>query len=317
MTVLPRVVYPTNLSLPHLPWYAALRAIGRKVFRFPVLRGLRPLARRAIAVADPPTYLTGRPEPPAAAAPKETLTALSANLWHDWPQYRRLTERLEAFANLVTETGADLVLLQEVARTPQIQADEWLARRLGMSYVYVRANGHLEAIGFEEGLAIFSRYPLNRPETAQLGRSANPFTRRLALSAQVETHFGPLQAVSTHLSLKPKKNARQVEHLRGWVEEISAGIPALIGGDFNAGETSRQMAAARRAWLDLFRHLHPEKDGATHQLKLPCGKIRRRRLDYVFLKPGERGWGVDSVEHLPELPSDHDAVLARLRPAGG
>ncbi len=44
------------------------------------------------------------------------LTVVSANLWHDWPRFRRLKERLEVFVRLIEEQQADLILLQEVAR---------------------------------------------------------------------------------------------------------------------------------------------------------------------------------------------------------
>ncbi len=70
------------------------------------------------------------------------LTVLSANLWHDWPRFRRIKERLEDFARLAEREQADVILLQEVARTRAIRADEWLADRLGMVSVYSRANGH-------------------------------------------------------------------------------------------------------------------------------------------------------------------------------
>ena len=108
---------------------------------------------------------------------------LSANLWHDWPRFKDLEKRLEAFAELAESERADLILLQELARTPSFHADVWLAERLHMAYVYSRANGS-QKIGFEEGLGVYSRFPLKRlPHVRQMGmgKSSNPFSRRLAL----------------------------------------------------------------------------------------------------------------------------------------
>jgi endonuclease/exonuclease/phosphatase family metal-dependent hydrolase len=68
--------------------------------------------------------------------------------------------------------------------------------------------------------------------------------------------------------------------------------------------------------LDTFRHLHPKADGTTHELRWPWGGLlRRHRLDYIFLRPGARGWRVLETCHLDAANgphSDHRAVLTRL-----
>jgi endonuclease/exonuclease/phosphatase family metal-dependent hydrolase len=246
---------------------------------------------------------------------------LSANLCHDWPRQRRWQPRLEALAQLAEAEGADVLLLQEVSRTSSFHADAWLARRLRMAGLYARANGHAQAIGFEEGVAVFSRFPLQAPRLRQFLSRANPFVRRVALGATVSTPCGPLLAVSVHLSLAPRSNARQLAALPGWVAEQAGAGLAVVGGDFNAPEKRPGIGRARRAWLDTFRHLHPHADGATHELRWPWGGIlRRQRLDYIFLHAGLRPWAVLEARHL-ETPggphSDHRAVLARLAPAHG
>ena len=246
------------------------------------------------------------------------LTVISANLWHDFPKYRRMMDRLEAFARLVEEHQADVLLLQEVARTKKFWSDQWLAQRLGMAYVYSRANGHLAGIGFEEGLAVFSRYPLNQPLLHQLSPVENRFSRRLALGAQIESPCGDLQVFSVHLGLTGKQNSEQAAKLSDWVGDVSGEMPALVGGDFNAGEGSQQIKKLQRNWLDTFRHLNPFADGVTHELRWPWGRpFRRERLDYIFLKAKMSHWNILEACHL-ETPglqySDHRAVLLRLAP---
>jgi endonuclease/exonuclease/phosphatase family metal-dependent hydrolase len=246
------------------------------------------------------------------------LTFLSANLCHDWPRYRRLSERLESFARLVEGVSADVVLVQEVARNRELYADEWLHDRLGMNYIYSRANGHAGGIGFEEGLAVFSRFPLHSPRLQQLGFGTNPFVRRFALGAAIDTPFGELLTFSVHLGLRHRQNARQLAHLREWVGGQAGRTAALIAGDFNSPESSTQIRNARTAWLDTFRHLHPGADGSTHELRWPWGGlIRRTRLDYIFLHQGAARWQVLEARHLQaegSPHSDHHAVLARLAP---
>jgi endonuclease/exonuclease/phosphatase family metal-dependent hydrolase len=245
------------------------------------------------------------------------LTVISANLWHDWPRHRQLLARLAGFARLVEDEKADLVLLQEVAHLPDLHIDDWLAERLGMAYVFSRANGH-RAIGFEEGLAIFSRYSLCELHLRQLDGAANPFVHRLALGAHIDTPCGELLAFSIHLGLFKHGNAIQLRKLRQWVGELAFDQPVLIGGDFNAHESSRQIRQVSSDWTDTYREIHPSADGTTHTLRGPLGvRLRRRRLDYIFFHPGKSSWSILEARHIttPGFPhSDHQAVLTRLAP---
>jgi len=309
-----------NLSKESAPsTFLRARSIGGRLLRLPGLGGLRPLARRAMVVAEPAGWLTMRAIPDQKARPgSEGVTILSANLWHDWPRHRRLIERLETFARLVERQNADVVLLQEVTRTPDLWVDRWLFDRLGMAYVYSRANGAENGIGFEEGLAVLSRFQLSKPRLVQLGERHNPFVRRLALGATVETDYGKLLTFSVHLGLARRHNASQMAHLRDWVGDSAGDLPALIGGDFNAQEASSQIRQTQTKWLDTFRHLHPKADGATHELRWPGGRLlKRSRLDYIFLQPGIVRWKVLESRHFntENRPhSDHFAVLTRLVP---
>lgn len=294
--------------------------ILRKLISLPGLRILYPLARRVAGVMEVPGRVSVQVMPARISQAKECqgLTVISANLWHDFPKYRRAMERLEAFARLVEEHQADVLLLQEVARTAHLWTDQWLSKRLGMAYVYSRANGHLGGIGFEEGLAVFSRHPLSQPVLRQLSPGENRFSRRLALGTQVNSPCGNLLAFSVHLGLTGKQNSRQAAKLSDWVGDISNGMTALVGGDFNAVERSQQIKSLQKKWLDTFRHLNPFADGTTHELRWPWGQpFRRDRLDYIFLKARENHWNVLEARHLetPGQPhSDHRAVLLRLVP---
>jgi beta-glucosidase len=299
---------------------AGVYRIIRKLLTFPLLRGFRPLARRVARVLEKPGRLSVQLTPAHISheGKCQGLTVISANLWHDWPQYRRREQRLEAFAQLVEEHRADILLLQEVSRTTRFQADEWLARRLGMTWIYSRANGHLAGIGFEEGLAVFSRHPLGQPVLRQLSPPANQFVHRMALGASVSSPYGNLFVFSVHLSLTGRQNSREAAKLVDWVEESSTGLPPLVGGDFNAGEDTHQIKTLQQSWLDTFRHLNPCADGATHELCWPWGNLlRRQRLDYIFLKARQNYWNVLEARHLVTRGaqhSDYRAVLLRLAP---
>lgn len=295
--------------------------IIEKLKRFSAIFGIKKLFRPLTGVMERPgrLFVQARSLPDKKEQECQGLTVISANLWHDWPQYRRSLERLEAFAQLAEDHQADILLLQEVSRTAQFRTDDWLSQRLGMTSIYSRANGHLHGIGFEEGLAILSRHPLSRPELRQLTPESSKFVHRLALGSQVDTPCGSLLAFSVHLSINGKQNAREAEKLHTWVQEVSDTMPAFVGGDFNASESSKSISNLKQKWLDTFRHLNPLADGTTHEIRWPWGRpLRRSRLDYIFLKAEQAQWKLLEALHL-ETPgpkhSDHRAVLLRLAPA--
>jgi endonuclease/exonuclease/phosphatase family metal-dependent hydrolase len=276
--------------------------------------------KTALAVAEPAGRVTFQREPhPIPAQECGEYIVLSANLWHDWPRFKDLERRLEAFAQLVEAERVDLLLLQEVARTSAFSADEWLAKRLNMAYVYSRANGS-QKIGFEEGLGVFSRFPLKRlPYLRQMRQAHNPFSRRLALGVEVDMPCGEILAISAHLGLMRKENARQLRSLQTWAHHLAGGRSAIIAGDFNAPEHTRQIRHVREYWLDTLREVVQNGHAPTHHVRYPWGGVfLSHRLDYIFIQPGKPAWRVLEVRHVdaPNLPhSDHLAVLARLAPA--
>jgi len=300
-----------------------LRLLGRRFLYSPLQSIFRSLFSTVNAVKEPTKQLIYQATPliQKEAQPCKPITIISANLWHDWPRHRQLLPRLSAFAKLAESEAADIVLLQEVARTTKLKVDEWLAERLGMGYAYARANGHESGIGFEEGLAVFSRFPLELPQWHQLGVSAFQLAQRMALGANVRTPCGNLMVFSVHLGISTKENRLQLKRLQDWIGLTTKEHTAVIGGDFNAHENKSQIRHIQRHWLDTFRHINPEEDGTTHEIRWPWGKpIQQHRLDYLFLQRGKSQWNVLDAHHISAqvgkgIHSDHQAVLARLVPA--
>ncbi len=254
------------------------------------------------------------------------MTVLSANLRNPFfpPNRERRAAtlaRLEAFARLVEAERADVLLCQEVGRTRDFRVDNWLAERLGLGRVYARVNVRVTSIGREEGVAVFSRYPLTDPIVLPL-TATRRLWRRAALGVSVRAPWGEVMVYTTHHSLRPWRNRRQPARLRRWVAATAEGRPALVGGDFNADEDAPQMADLSSTavdswpWIDTFRALHPSAGGATHELRL-FGRVWRRRLDYLFLRPGRPELRVTGCRHVmsSDIPfSDHGAVVVRLQP---
>jgi endonuclease/exonuclease/phosphatase family metal-dependent hydrolase len=308
-----------NISDDTLDAHKCIRKLGRKLFKLPGLREFRQHAEKAFSTAEPAGKISILSLPERGdGSTCDRLTILSTNMWHDWPRHRRLIDRLEDIAQLAESQAVDVLLMQEITRTRDFYSDEWLSQRLGMAYVYSRANGHSEGIGFEEGLAIFSRFPISGPRINQLSSGKNPFVRRVALGANLATPCGEIMIFSVHLGLLNHQNAEQQSRLHAWVDHESGERPAVIGGDFNSDERSPQIRRIQSHWLDTFRSLHPTANGITHEIRAPWGSIlHRARLDYIFLRNGLSSWNIFEANHFksPMKPhSDHSAVLVRLRP---
>ncbi len=311
-----KVDYPNPNSLRN---YLKIKVLGGKILRSKMLKWLGPITQRIISVSKPSGSISiqDTPEFIKRKIGDEQIAIMTANLWHDWPRNRKLKERLKCFVELVKEESADILILQELTRTQEFKADEWLSDQLGMAFVYSRANGHAAEIGFEEGLAIFSRFPIGKPRLAQLSDQKNPFYRRIALGASVHTHSGIFLAFSAHLAINSRKNRTQFSRLKTWVDDQSGNVPAVIGGDFNAREQSPQIRYAQNSWSDSFREINPQDEGYTHELQWPWGgNIKKSRLDYLFLRKGELGWIVEEARNIEMdecLISDHKPVLIKAR----
>jgi len=309
-----KVAYPNSHSLIT---YKRIKSFSGRIFRSIRYGQIKRFVNRIISVVKPSgkVYIIAEPELRIEDSEPKPITILSANLWHDWPRNRRLKERLRCLVELVKHEKVDLLLLQELTRTSDFEADKWLSDQLGMAYIYSRTNGNAPDIGFEEGLAIFSRYPIKNHRLAQLSDQKNPFSRRMALGTCIETGGGDFLAYTVHLGLLRRQNFKQISRLKEWVEQESGCIPAVIGGDFNAQENTSQIRSATTTWQDSYRSLNPEGNDHSHEIHWPWGKvIKRSRLDYLFLRRGNHPWRIDEARHLAtvEYPlSDHKPVLVK------
>ncbi len=243
-----------------------------------------------VSQASRPGNVEGCPDGCATveSTPDATLRIASLNLLHDFPRFGYLTERLELVAWQIEALDADIVCLQEAAWTPSAGlVARRLAERLGMNYVYARANGNRWAILFEEGEAVLSRYPLEDAGVQVLKPRPAPFEQRIALYATARTPLGPIMIVSAHLTTQehPEANAGQMAFLAQWVEERTA-HPVVIAGDFNAVPDTPQIQRLSSEWVDVWRHAHPAAEGKTCCVaSLTAGPEEplEKRIDYVFL----------------------------------
>ncbi len=161
----------------------------------------------------------------------ERLRIISFNVLLGYPDFHRQEERYQLALDAFRALEPDILILQESWRT-RTHGDlaERLAHELGMNVTYSRANGSLRFIGFEEGSAILSRYPIKTARRIVLHPRKHFWESRIALVATLEVGSEEVTVVGTHLAVKSLSVARrQAESLLK-----RAPAAACVAGDFNA-----------------------------------------------------------------------------------
>ncbi len=286
----------------------------------PALRGTV-LTLGLLAAASSPAFvaLLAQQQPaeprqasgPASAestATTDRLRVLQLNAYHGYPdsegrllQPAAASDRLERADRLtaaIARLRPDIVVLQEAWCTV---AEGCLADRLAgdldLHAVYARANGSLRWLGFEEGAAILSRFPIADPATWRLLPDRDRFERRIALTARIDHPVLPFEVVGVHAANgDPELAAAQTEDL---LERILARPerPALVAGDFNLDSSHPALSRFGEAgYRDL----------------LPGG------IDHVLLDAKASGWSPLWSEwslqpSAAAAISDHPGILVEFQ----
>lgn len=259
------------------------------------------------AVAEPRPSAAPRPVPAAAA-----FEVMSYNVAWGRPDGRRLDDT----ADIIAESGADVVGVQQLRRFSRVQKggdygcedqpallNEMLRARTGDRWSFVfaaNASGpqstrHCKSVTTEpreEGVAIFSRFPIRHRATHRL-----PYTRRVA-EARVEAPGGPVTVFTVHLdSGSAGRRVTQARVVAGMVRARAG--PVLLTGDINGTPGSPEVGIL----LDVTRDSFAEAGVGD-------GRTRRGRIDYVLYRGGVQP---ETAFVLQRTASDHRPVLARFR----
>jgi endonuclease/exonuclease/phosphatase family metal-dependent hydrolase len=281
-----------------------------------------------------PGSIAPDPVPPPLTLRFVTLNLLHGGIFSELTgDDEALEERLRYAASELRALDADVVALQEAStgrRRGNVAAR--LAGTLGYRFVYAPAalrpfnSEHMRravasVLGFTEGPALLSRFPIVRWQAFELPRCGRPFDVRVLVFAELETPAGPIAAYSAHTS-GDACHARAVANL---VRSRAGPLPAVVMGDFNAGHTSPavQLLTREAGFVDAFGFANPGARGFTDGQDVEARRSTAgQRIDYVFLAPGQqvRSRVVRSRVVLQEprgtgrvrWPSDHYGVLAEI-----
>ncbi|MBA3889612.1 MAG: endonuclease/exonuclease/phosphatase family protein [Gemmatimonadaceae bacterium] len=224
-------------------------------------------------------------------------------------------DNLERVAAMITASGADIVLLQEVdSATRRAQGVDQLAALAVLTRMHGAFGSTIEWQGGSFGLAVLSRHPIGAHALIPL-RTDPPQPRvdyarepRGVLVATVTTPHGPLAVMNTHLDAGRDGQWRRQEvvHLLTVADSLrSADARLILGGDLNARPSSPELqplteAGLRDAWIAC-----GQGEGFSFPATAPD-----RRIDYLFL---DSGFDCQRARVLPDEASDHRALLVTLR----
>lgn len=278
---------------------------------------------------------------PAGAEPGRPLRVVTYNLFHGGASSglsgdgHRLDARLEMVVRELRALDPDVIGLQEAsAGRGRGNVAERVARALGFHYAHAPATSRVFSfgllnrfvvwlIGFAEGPAVLSRFPIAAHAVHDLPRCQRYLDPRVVLHAEVDSPWGRLDVFSTHTS----RDACQHRHVAELVVARRGPLPAVVMGDFNAAEGSPGITALTEGagLVDAFRVANPATPGLTvwQRVEVPASTVFRR-VDYVFVLPGTRVPGrvrasrvvLDAPQRFANgaalWPSDHYGVLAEL-----
>jgi CubicO group peptidase (beta-lactamase class C family)/endonuclease/exonuclease/phosphatase family metal-dependent hydrolase len=224
------------------------------------------------------------------------LRVVQLNVLHDYPEFADQDERADLLLKSLREIQADIVVLQEAWRVRQFgDLAEQLADELGLWAAYARSNGSLRLLGFEEGSAVLSRFPIRSAERLSLVPSKSVFEHRIALRVEIEVGDRIETVVGTHLANAAPDVARsQAESLLLRLEDEP---PLIIAGDLNL--RGDHVIFERFSALG-YESLEP--GGIDHVLVRENDSWRALWSEVVSDSGSERQPGI----------SDHPAILAEL-----
>ena len=214
------------------------------------------------------------------------LRIINFNALHGYPRFVGQEERYRHTLAALRALEADVIVLQEAWST-RVNGNlaERLSRELQMGGVYARANGSRRYLGFEEGSAILSRYPLISPRRIVLSPRMPPWENRIGLVVTIPIGDELLTIAGTHLSFY----SPSIAHQQSTCLAKSMGKVTLVAGDFNAQSESAAVGVfTDQGMIDV----------------VPGG------IDHVLIDPALASWTVAAARWTLR-PQDMQALIGR------
>lgn len=216
-------------------------------------------------------------------------------------------------AEVIAELAVDIVGLQELdlsrARSGGVDQAGAIAAELGWHRHFHAAMRR----GDEHyGHAILSRHPMTLRRAECLPGVAPFFCReeRAALGVDVETEFGLVHVINTHLGLGRRERRLQAELLTSveWLASNPDGTPLILLGDFNSLPGSRPHRQLSRHLRDVRQLVKSRRRLRTFPTAFPALSV-----DHIFVNASLHPVSV-AVHRtaVARVASDHFPLVVEL-----
>ena len=293
----------------------------------------RPVRRAAAAVLAAVAWLAAASAqtPQNAARPREPLTVMSFNIRYGTANdgENHWKQRREFLLDVTREAGADLIGLQEALDGQIRELLEALPHYavVGVGRDDGRTRGEYAAILYrrdrfrvsDAGTFWFS----DTPEVIASRSWGNSITRICTWARFVDRDGRAFWHYNVHLDHQSQPSRERSTALLA--ERIAARRvpeePAIVTGDFNAGETNPAVTRLTAPqgdvpamYLDTFRVRHPDEKTAGTFNGFKFGTTTGDKIDYVFVPPGTEvlDAAIIRTSRDDRYPSDHFPVIARI-----
>jgi endonuclease/exonuclease/phosphatase family metal-dependent hydrolase len=246
-------------------------------------------------------------------------------------EYESFPENLRALARVMRESGADIILMQEVdagaERSGGTDQARFLGEELGFHHSFAAA---IEFQGGHYGVALLSRWPIREQQVIPLFQPDYPAThpewgqtspglreQRVAQVARVDVGGRAISLINTHLGLSPHQRSVQLAQIAAVITEHLQlpGRTVIFGGDLNCEPDARELEPVRRLLRDVY-HQIPDERGMPRDIRI-FDRLTFRSdqpstcIDYIFI--GDDHLKVAGTQVLETTASDHRPVVTRLR----
>jgi endonuclease/exonuclease/phosphatase family metal-dependent hydrolase len=212
---------------------------------------------------------------------------------------------LERVAQVVMDSRADIVLLQEVdSATRRSGSVDQVARLRALTGYYGVFGRAIDYNGGKYGIAILSRWPISSDTLIHLpvAEHDSSYEARGALVAKISSPVGTLRVIDTHL--EAYRNSYRLEQSRTLLAIAATQRDSgttIIGGDFNSEPGSGVIAMFERSgWRDGFAQC-----GTGTGFSFPAN-VPVKRIDYLLFSGTTK---CESAKVLETEASDHRPVL--------
>jgi endonuclease/exonuclease/phosphatase family metal-dependent hydrolase len=231
-------------------------------------------------------------------------------------------KRRDQLFDLLREQQADVVGLQEALH---VQIEEILRAFPGYDYVGVGRSDGRQAGEYAAILYRTARLRVRRSDTFWFSDTPG-IVKSTSWGNQIErictwAYFEDLEGPSFYLynvHLDHQSQPSREKSVALLLERVAArgpAAPAVVTGDFNAGEANPAAKAMLAPFRDSFRLLHPDATEVGTFNGFKPGQTGGDKIDFVFVEAGTEVLAAEIVRSSRDgrYPSDHFPVTARVR----